>query len=525
MVPRDQSNPSRGQVLIIVAFAMMLLMAIGAIVIDLGLSWMLRRHEQNAADPAAIAAAAYIEEGDTAATRLKMHVAACFYAAENGFFVDDNDSCDAARAANELQVHWPPTSGLFAGNDGMVQVIISAEHASFFGHLFGRQTATVVSGAVAAREQTSANSNSLVALHPDQCAAGKTHGNAVVTIDPVINPETGVDYNGGYVHLNSTCNNGTYDDACSNGSGAFKQGGNAGTQIIAPMIYINGTCEQSGGTVDSPVTEGAGLTPDPMAGLRGPRQEDYPAGHCPKKQGSQIIYVESQPGDDACQLPSTNVNYTLTPGVYYGGWDFTKKDATVRLLPGIYIIAGGGIKTTQGTIDSTPAAIGGGPDPNADPARVLIFSTDNTVDPSCADDVATARSGGTTYEARCVQGTVKMSGQGSLRLWGLAADSGPFCDSTVLGKCPWKGLLMWQDRHSSNPTASIELTGQGVLDLAGTIYAPRADVKINGNGDLAGTRLAIQIISLTWDIGGNGNLHMPYDPSQLYHFIQQGLVH
>ena len=67
---------SRGQVLLIVAFAMMALIAIGAIVVDLGLSWMLRRQEQNAADPASIAASRYIEDGDSAATRTKMDEAA-----------------------------------------------------------------------------------------------------------------------------------------------------------------------------------------------------------------------------------------------------------------------------------------------------------------------------------------------------------------------------------------------------------------------------------------------------------------
>jgi hypothetical protein len=498
-VSSDRTNP-RGQILIIVAFGMMALIGIAALVVDLGLSWMLRRQEQNAADPAAIAAAAYIEEGDTAATRTKMRIAACFYAQENGFFADDDDTCSAA--GTNLRIHWPPSSGPFAGNDGMVQVVISEQHASFFGRIFGRETATVTSSAVAAREQTSANSNSLVALHPDQCAAGKTHGNGTVTIDPVVNPESGVDYNGGYVHVNSTCNNGSFNNACSNGSGAFKQGGNAGTKIVAPMIYINGTCEQSGGTVVSPVTEGAGVTPDPMANLRGPRQEDYPAGHCPTKQGTKVVYVKVKPTDGTCKWSQKDTTVTLTPGVYWGGWDFSGQNVTVRLQPGVYIIAGGGV-SIKGTaeVDSTPSTIGGDPDPLADPARVLIFSTDNTVDPACASST----------DARCLQGPIAMAGQASLRIWGL--DSGP-----------WKGLLLWQDKYGRNPSASIDLAGQGVLDLAGTIYAPLANVKITGNGDAVGTRLAVQVISYTWDIGGNGNLFMPYDPSQLYHFIQQGLV-
>ena len=52
-----QMDSGRGQVLIVTAAALMILIAIGAIVVDLGFSWMLRRQEQNAADPAAVAAA------------------------------------------------------------------------------------------------------------------------------------------------------------------------------------------------------------------------------------------------------------------------------------------------------------------------------------------------------------------------------------------------------------------------------------------------------------------------------------
>ncbi len=192
--------------------------------------------------------------------------------------------------------------------------------------------------------------------------------------------------------MNSTCSNGNFDDACSNGSGAFKQAGNAGTKIIAPMIYINGTCEQNGGTVVSPVTEGAGITSDPMAGLHGPRQSDYPAGHCPRRQGSMIVYDQMTPTDpDGCPWNRNGTTVTLTPGVYWGGWNFSGNSVTVRLQPGIYIIAGGGASIRgSAAVDSTPAVIGGDPAPGTDPARVLIFSTDNTMDPACADDIALA---------------------------------------------------------------------------------------------------------------------------------------
>ena len=501
-LPEPSTRAPRGQVLLIVAFSMVVLLGIGALVIDLGLSWMLRRHEQNAADPAAIAAARYIEDADYPA----MVRAACFYGKENGFFDGDDEDCSAATATPdpELEVLWPPSgphAGQFAGRPEMVLVVIRGQHPSFFGRLFGQEMATVSTGAVAAKETQSANSNSLVALDPrDTCGAGKTNGNGTITIEPVDNPETGEPFSGGYVHINSACDQGVYDDACGPGGGAFQLSGNAGAGVFAPHMYMNGTCQASGGSVTTPVTEGAPQIGDPLASLVGPRQETYPAGQCPNNAG---VYITMNPTWDGCSINRNTV--TLTPGVYWGGWKFTGNSTVVKLEPGIYIIAGGGIGASgQASIDTVGDGAG-------NPARVLIFSTDNTMDPTCADDIATARSGG-TGAAECVQGSIKLSGQGSVKLWGL--DSGP-----------WRGLLLWQDGDGSSPDEPIELTGNGALNLAGTIYAPGADVKITGNGNAIGTRLAVQIISWTWNVGGTGALYMPYDPNQLYRLTQRGLVH
>ena len=494
---RTSSNPApKGQLLVIVAFGMVTLIAIAALVIDLGMSWMVRRQEQNAADPAAVAAARYIPDGDTAATRSKMNVAACFYAQQNGFFNSDDTSCTAARASQNLQVLWPPSgsfAGDFAGRPQMVLVVITQQRQSFFGGFLGKPQATVATGAVAAQETASANSNSLVALDPNDCASGFVHGNGNVTIAPVTNPDTGQPYSGGYVQVNSACGSGAYDNACSNSQGAFKQSGNAGAKITAPHIYVHGTCEANGGSVQSPVTEGAAQIGDPLAQLIGPRQQDYPGGYCPVKQGSNIVYVQSTPMSSGCTFSANGASVTLVPGVYYGGWNFSSH-LTVTLQPGIYIIAGGGISDSGAAIDS----LGGNPPTN--PARVMIFSTDNVSDPTCNSTLA-----------RCVQGAINISGQSSLQLWGL--DSGPY-----------RGMLIWQDGRGSSPGAPVSLTGQGALSIAGTIYAPQAPVTILGNGSSAGTA-AVQIISWTWEIGGNGGLNMPYDPTLLYTILQKGLVH
>ena len=56
-------------------------------------------------------------------------------------------------------------------------------------------------------------------------------------------------------------------------------------------------------------------------------------------------------------------------------------------MPGIYIIAGGGIG------DSGVPSIRIGADPTTDPARVLIFNTDNTTDPACNSGIARCAAG------------------------------------------------------------------------------------------------------------------------------------
>ena len=57
-----------------------------------------------------------------------------------------------------------------------------------------------------------------------------------------------------------------------------------------------------------------------------------------------------------------------------------------------------------------------------------------------------------------------------------------------------------------------------------------AVVITGGNGSTGCTSnpqacLAIQIISESWDISGNALVDMPYDPDELFTFVQRGLVH
>ncbi len=524
-----RSTAPRGQVLIIVAASLVVLLAIGALVVDLGFSWMLRRHEQNAADPAAVAAARWLKDsaGNARSPFPEAYTDACFYAQQNGFFTTDTADCSAARASGDFQVLWPPTSGPYEGRDDAIQVVIRATHPGFFSRIFSAGDPVVTTGAVAVNSAGNSNSSSLVALQP-VCAggsAGSITGGGTVHIFPITAGDPG-----GYVHVNSPCGT-SRDDICENGSGASALDVSGGGTLITPYAYVQGACVYNGTSQSDPnppgfycddtfsssacLDEGALPLSDPLAGIPEPRLSDFPNGTCP--DGSPSTPTSSQ----GCQLKrnaaicpddGTGVGIChLTPGVYYGGWD-VKSNIDVQLDPGLYILAGGGIKlSASSSIEAVSSTTTSEP-------RITIFSTDG---PGCPSINAQCQ-GPITFTA---MQSFKAKATNTASCQAILAAGGP-------NSCPWRGILLWQDGTASNPTAAVKLGGQSSTILAGTIYAPLANVQIDGGSSTTGCAsglsescLAIQIVSYTWQINGGALVEMPYDPAELYQLDQRGLVH
>jgi Putative Flp pilus-assembly TadE/G-like len=471
----------KGQILVIFVGGLVTLLLIAALVIDLGFTFAIRRMEQNVADPAAIAAARFIRTGATP-DLTGMTTAACSYARRNGLFpsATTDTQCTAANDPNgtTLTVNYPPSSsgGTFAGRDGFVEVIIARQYHSFFAGIVGISQIGVSSSAVAAFSAGDSNSSSLIALDPNNdCQAGRTHGTGNINIHQV----AGIT-NGGYVHVNSTCATGAPDGTCStNGQGGLDIVG--GGTITSPHTYVSGTCKKSG-TLVGPLTEGAVQIGDPLLELAPPAfGTPNPGAEC--GVGSGVFTTPTGSGAGGCRFPTGTTN--LQPGVYYGGWDI-RNNVTLVLTPGIYIIAGGGVKLNAGgSITDVQGASG-------TPAPVMIFNTDNPV----------------THTG---QASLDFTAQATLKLHGLASG-------------PYRGIVVWNDGNGSNPTAAITLGGQTSLDLAGTVYSPKGLVTMEG-GSGVGSTAAVQIIAWQFDVGGGSNLDMPYDPNQLYRFDEKGLVH
>ena len=471
-----------GQVLVLFVGALFLLFAIAAIVVDLGFVFMIRRQEQNAADPGAIAAARFIHPDATSAADYPSMVrAACFYAHVNGYFPGAASPWDDCVPSNDpdgttLTVNYPPSrsAGRFAGSLGAVEVIVNRAHQTFFGGLLPLPTIPVTSSAVAAFDTGSSNSSSLIALDPSQCAAGHIHGTGTIDIHPLI---TGT--SGGYVQVNSDCSSGATDNICGASSGGLKIDSNA-SNFSAPMTYVVGSCQATSGTVNGGLDEGAAYVGDPLGELSPPRLSDYPAGRC-SATGPPLA-----PGARGCRFNSAGV-VTLQPGVYYGGWAIGN-NVTLELAPGMYIFAGGGVTLNAGGSITSVQGTGGAPAP------VMFFNTD---DPSTGTG----------------QANIDFTAAGDLLLRPIASG-------------PYKNILIWNDGAGSNPTAKIFLGGQTTLDIAGTIYNPKGLVTLEGGSGLGSANTAaIQIIAWQWDVGGNSTLDMPYDPNGLYQLPQKGLVH
>jgi hypothetical protein len=493
---RSTRHPRRpsGQVLVIFASGLVLLLAIGALVVDLGFVFMIRRQEQNAADPGAIAAARYIRSAG--GTNADMVNAACFYAHQNGFFGGPSSTaaCVPANDSNGavLTVNHPPSAaaGNLQGRTDMVEVILRRPHQSFLGGVVGITRVDVATSAVAAFSSGDSNSNSLIALdNTSNCATANVSGGAQVTITPTIDPSTGLPFDGGYVHVNSSCGNPVnLNNACGNGEGtaALKIDG-ANSSLTAPHVFTHGTCTRANNnTFNAPLTEDAVVIGDPLANIPEPQIADYPAGSClgvtttPTGVNSRGICVFNAAG-----------TYDLSPGVFYGGWDI-RNNVTLHLNPGVYIIAGGGIKLNAGGTITSVSSVSGAIAP------ILIFNTDNP-SYSCPS--------GPQYAC---QQNVDFTASSTLAVRGI--DSGPF-----------RGILIWQDGTASGSDQPVTLGGQTNLTIAGTVYAPKALVTLTGGS--SGTGVAsVQIIAWQFNITGGATLAMPYDPRELYRLDQKGLV-
>ena len=461
----------RGQILVLFAGAVVVLLIVAALAFDVGMILVERRDQQNAADAAALAGARYVLTDPVAAED-----AARRLGRENGF-----DDADASEVVN---VYIPAIHGRFAGFPGFIEVQIESTRPSIFGGIIGRATWPIGAFAVATDAQNPTFPFGMLALNPTECKAIAVSGGGVVE---------------SYANIQSNSNGA---ECTTPPPAGISRTGGATIDVIAP----DATCRTVGTFQDQgsgpPITcarvENSFALPDPLRNLAAPSMPGLgaamvPVGHtqasparCPGATGGNApTLIQAQPCDVGGNGSAyRDLSWILYPGLYPGGLAVTN-GATAYLMPGIYWIGGGGMD------------IGGG-----DASVVTIaVTTDATATPAtnvCATATTTATlCGGVMFynskTATSPGGPVILNASGArMKIASLNLPSG---DPDAM----YNDIVFFQDRTVTSP---MTLNGSSSATLVeGIVYAPAAQIKLLGNG---GTLILDQVIADTYDIRGDG---------------------
>lgn len=466
----------------------MLILAIAALVFDVGQNLLDRRTEQNAADAAALAGAHHIvgappyHGGCAAPPPIRAVQVACDVAVENGFV-------DGA-GGKTVRVDIPPVGpSTKAGFPLHIEVTIGSTRPSFFQGVFGVAQQRTGAMGVATNGSDIALPVSLLALDPHGCANNKINGA----------PGTTVTTNG-TVQIDSDC------------STALLLSGNG--VLNAAECDVVGGIQTSGGAVNNCAAAPAGVTAmgDPLRYLPPPPKPD-PAGNvnvqplditpgpipnaCP---GGSSPATDAAPASCSFSKPTMNgKTYRIFPGYYPGGIEVTR--ATVYMSPGIYWIGGGGIDVRSNGPPGVYAAL---------------------VSKAIGDDTGLNPSGGVLI----YNSAASACATGGGGCWGPIHLNGG--DGSTLALRPmetgyYKNMVIYVDRDAPLGSADIDLNGAGsTLDVTGTIYAPTSQVKFNGSET---TVASAQVIAFNFQVNGSGSAFtIDYDADNLFHLRGTGLV-
>lgn len=315
-----------GQVLVLTALTMVLMLGFVGLAVDVGMLFHARRNMQIAADAAAIAGAVdYHIYGDAS----RAHSAALSAAAENG--IED---------LSNVTVNVPPQSGPNVSSPGFVEAIVNVPHFTVFMSLFGFRTVNVSARGVAG---TPGPPDACVyVLDPKAPAAMDLQGSFTINA-----PECGVVVN-------------------SKDSDALQFTGGAGTLKAKWVSVVGGDGGHSSDSNPAPVT-GAAPVSDPLGGLMGPTLDN---GGCaggdgfPGESGSTYSttpktvtltgdLTTSAPGAGKALCftqPVTLQNVTLGPGIYVFGNGVTLS-GNISAIGVTLDVANGGVTIPTGGVN------------------------------------------------------------------------------------------------------------------------------------------------------------------------------
>jgi len=405
----DRRRGQSGQALVLFVMGLVAFIGFVALTIDIGLVFEGRRGEQNAADSAALAGASALPENAATAKLLAQD-----WAQKNGF-------------VNGLGGATVTVTTPYLGDSSKVEVVVNKPVGAIFARVLGKTSFPVSARAVATRSSSSGTNAAFLVLNPTKCKSFSKSG-------------------GGNLIINN--NGGIMDDSSCNPS-MERNGGGSVTAAVINYYKPGGYVETGSGQFTPTPTAVDNRIPDPLASLPPP---DF-----------SILGISIDSGGTPLTPGFKSVssgNTTLHPGVYYGGIE-VKSTANVTFLPGVYVLAGGGLKLTgSGTISG---------------AGVIFY---NTYDPQFNKNAGAC-------------GSINLRGSAHFNFTGPTSGV-------------YKDIVFWQDKAC---TVDFTLEG-GQGGVGGVIYVPGGRVDLSGGGNLG----SIQVISDTVDISGTGDTSVDFYP-------------
>lgn len=449
-------SSERGQALILIALAAIGLFGFTALAIDGSRVFSDRRHAQNAADTAALAAALSKIRADPPSTGDAVAVQAGLARAEsNGY--NNSNSIVEVHNCSEPNLN-PPCSGIPATEDPAqyIQVVIRLSTKTTFARILGRTEVPSVVSAIAR-------------------AAGGTHTppggpNAISAMSPH-------DPNAIYGHGNFTLdvnNSGIFDN--SDHSCAFTVSGSAGSYTVDTAFnVVSGThCQNGFPVLNGPVEKAAQIAYPPSFSVPTPKIS------CSGNSVYDPVNRTYSPGNHNA-LDIGNGTVTFAPGnhCFSGGVNIHGNTNIIAFNTNFLITSGDFQSNANGSFTCN---------------NLLVYINGGTG--FHINGNSTNNCDGVTFYA----GTGDVSWNGNANVNFSAPSFGEY-----------QGLLIYLPY--SNKSA-LTVNGNSQQSLSGSIIAVASPITINGN---SGTfALSSQIIGYTVNLAGNGNIVIDYDPGKQY---------
>jgi hypothetical protein len=452
----------KGQALVIIALAAVGLFAFTALAIDGSRVFSDRRHAQNAADTAVLAAALakirtpnYPPNAPNAPDLAA--IAAGEDRAESNGYVTDADSNVQVHICNEPGL-IPPCEGLPVGADPSeyIQVVIRFSTNTTFARIIGRNTVpsivTAVARAKLGTNEPFIDGRALAAMSRDAAPAIDGSGNFTLDIN----------------------NSGLFDN--SSAGCAFATNGSAGSYTVdTEFEVVGGYCAAGNPTLSSPPVAAAQMPYPPTIDIPAPSitctvNSVYNAA---TKTFSAGIH-------NNLNIPNGIITFAPGNHCFNGGLSVSGNSAIIA-NDASFLISSGDFRVTSGDITCN---------------NLLVHSAGTSSGVHISANGTTNNCLGVTFYVS--SGDVDLSG-----------------NSTNIFKAPtsgtYAGLLVYLPYGNGN---TVKISGNSNSQFTGSIIAVDSNIQIVGNS--ATLALSTQIIGETVSLRGNGNITINYDPAQQY---------